>query len=74
MGHDLVTEQQKLLEKTSEVVVLCLCFAESFHFRLRFKGYVNKINHLLYTNKQYQYLLENYLAYFQYSNIKRKVK
>ena len=46
----------------------------SFHFRLRFKGYVNKINHLLYTNKQYQYLLENYLAYFQYSNIKRKVK
>ena len=51
MEHDLATEQQMLLEKTSEVVVLCLCFAESFHFRLRFKGFVNKISHSLYTNK-----------------------
>ena len=48
MGHDLVTEQQKLLEKTSEVVVLCLCFAESFYFRLRFKGFVNKISYSIY--------------------------
>ena len=27
------------------------CFGESFHFHLRFKGFVNKIRHLLYTNK-----------------------
>ena len=27
------------------------CFAESFHFHLRYKGFVNKISHLLYTNK-----------------------
>ena len=26
-------------------------FAKSFHFRLRFKGFVNKISHLLYTRK-----------------------
>ena len=69
MEHDLATEQQMLLEKTSEVVVLCLCFAESFHFRLRFKGFVNKISHSLYPNK---YLLLNCLAYFQHTNIKRK--
>ena len=29
-------------------------FAESFHFGLRFKGYVNKINHFLYTNNPLQ--------------------
>ena len=27
------------------------CFAESFHFCLRFKGFVNKISHSLYANK-----------------------
>ena len=27
------------------------CFAESFHFRLGFKGFVNKISLLLYMNK-----------------------
>ena len=47
-----------------------VCFEESFHFRL--KGFVNKISHSLYTNKWYKYVLENYLAYFQYTNIKRK--
>ena len=26
-------------------------FAESFHFHLRFKGFVNEISHSLYTNK-----------------------
>ena len=26
-------------------------FTKSFHFCLRFKGFVNKISHLLYTNK-----------------------
>ena len=31
--------------------VLILCFAESFHCCLRFKGFVNKISHSLYTNK-----------------------
>ena len=49
-------------------------FAKSFHFHLRFKGFVNKISHLLYTDKQYKYLLENYLVYFQYANTKRKKK
>ena len=32
-------------------LVLVLCFAESFHFCLRFKGFVNKIRHSLYANK-----------------------
>ena len=32
-------------------LVRVLCFAESFHFCLRFKGFVNKIRHSLYTNK-----------------------
>ena len=56
--------------------ILCIscCFAESFHFCLRFKGFVNKISHSLYTTTQYRYLLENYLAYFQHTNIKRKEK
>ena len=27
------------------------CFARSFHFHLRYKGFVNKISHLLCTNK-----------------------
>ena len=27
------------------------CSAESFHFHFRFKGFVNKISHLFYTNK-----------------------
>ena len=40
-----------------------LCFTKSFHFCLRFKEFVNKISHLLYTNKQYRCLLENYLWY-----------
>ena len=53
---------------------LPLCFAESFHFHLKFKRFVNKISHLLYTNKQYKYLLKNYLAYFQHTNSKRKEK
>ena len=48
------------------------CFVKSFHFPLRFKGFVNKISHSLYTNKYYEYLLENYLACFQSTNIKRK--
>ena len=50
------------------------CFAKSFHFHLRFKGFVNKISHSSYTNKYYRYLLENYLAYFQHTNIKWKQK
>ena len=28
----------------------CTCFTQSFHFHLRFKGFVNKISHSLYTN------------------------
>ena len=48
------------------------CFAESFHFCLRFKGFFSKISHSFYTNKLY--FLENYLAYFQHTNIKRKEK
>ena len=50
------------------------CFAKSFHFRLRFKGFVNKTRHLLYTDKQYKYLLENYLLYLQCTNIRREIK
>ena len=49
---------------------MCVCFEESFHFRL--KGFVNTISHMLYTNKWYKYVLENFLAYFQYTNVKRK--
>ena len=45
------------------------CSAKSFNFHLRFKRFANKITHSRYTNKQLQYLLENYLAYFQYTNI-----
>ena len=40
-------------------------FAESFHFHLMLKGFVNKISYLLYTI---------YLAYFQHTNIKRTEK
>ena len=29
---------------------LTRCLEESFHFHLRFKGFVNKISHSLYTN------------------------
>jgi hypothetical protein len=50
------------------------CFAKSFHFRFWFKGFVNKINHSFYTNKYSKYLLENYRAYFQYTNIKREIE
>ena len=39
-----------------------------------FKGFLNNISHSLCTNKKYEYLLENYLVYFQYTNIKRKKK
>ena len=39
------------------LIPLISCFAESFHFCLRFKGFVNKRSHSLYSNKQYQYLL-----------------
>ena len=39
------------------VPLISCCFAESFHFCLRFKGFVNKRSHALYSNKQYQYLL-----------------
>ena len=49
------------------------CSAKSFNFHLRFKVFVNKINHLLQTNEQCQYLLKNYLPYFQYINIKREI-
>ena len=34
----------------SQICVVWPCFAESFHFRLRIKGF-NKISHLFYTNK-----------------------
>ena len=34
------------------------CSAKSFNFHLRFKGFVNKIDHLLQTNEQCQYLLK----------------
>ena len=30
---------------------LSMCFAKCFQFHLRFKAFVNKISHLLYTNK-----------------------
>ena len=58
--------------KESDWSDLACGFVESFHFLLRFKGFINKISHSLYSNKQYKYLLENYLVYFQYSNLKRK--
>ena len=34
--------------------------------------FFNKRNHLLHTNKQFQYLIEDYFTYFQYTAIKRK--
>ena len=58
--------------KESDWSDLACGFVESFHFLLRFKGFANKISHSLYSNKQYKYLLENYLVYFQYTNLKRK--
>ena len=39
------------------VPLISCCFEESFQFCLRFKGFVNKRSHSLYSNKQYQYLL-----------------
>ena len=47
-------------------------FTKSFHFCLRFKGFVNKISHLLYTNKQYQYLLK--ITYLTFSALTLKEK
>ena len=73
-----MTEQEdpELTSQTHQnyIYLLSSCFAESFSFNLSFKGFVNKINHLLYKNRQYKYLLENHLAYFQCTNIKGKEK
>ena len=57
--EELAKEIQKCLNyKSVKICVNCwifisiyLCFTKSFHFCLRFKGFVNKINHFLYTNK-----------------------
>ena len=49
---------------------LTRCLEESFHFHLRFKGFVNELSHLLYTDKQY--LSENYPVYFNTLMLKEK--
>ena len=64
------TEETRIERDTAGNILFC----QKFSFHLSFKGFVNKINHSLYTNTQYKYLLENYLTYFQYTNFKRKEK
>ena len=58
---------------------LCSLFLPSSLFGRKFslwsqvqRTFFNKISHSFYTHKQYQHLLENYLAYFEYTNIKEK--
>ena len=67
VGHDWVTSLHLILNQQAK------WHTQRGHDSL-FKGFVNKISHSLCTNKQYRYLLENYLAYFQYASIKRKVE
>lgn len=55
MSRDLVVA-------TYRVRVLLICFAESFTFVLGSKDLITKRNHVLHTDKQFQFLIEDYLT------------
>ena len=47
-------------------------FCRKLSFHVKFKGFANKIRHLLYTNKQYQYLLK--ITYLTFNALTLKEK